>query len=234
MSKVITFLCAGGLGDAAMCFAKLSSSKAPFPYDIDRFKITHMVHKGTDEILSEQISKFYSSQGINSEIVVVTSWSKALSADGFDYVLDGGWKGNKECWEINPFPEIKYKSIDGVDVVLVVASGYSCNRKFAPLDIRRFIDQNKNRKITITGVNIRDPEYLNIHGDNRINNMEFMDYMNAICCCNTIISPNGFSCYLSGMAKRKVFYTSDGIGTTGNMHPDWNKVEIHNLAEVKL
>ena len=234
MPKTITFLCAGGLGDAAMCFAKLSSDKAPFSYNKKKIKITHMVHKGTDEILSKQISEFYNSQGIRNEIIVVPSWSKALNAADFDYVLDGGWEGNSGCWEINPFPEITHNQRESTDIVLVVASGYAGNRRFSSQDIIRFMDANKNRNIIITGVNVKEREYLNLQGDNRINSMLFLDYLDLICYCNVIISPNGFSCYLSGMAKKKIFYTSDGIGTTGNMHPNWNKVEIKNLGDVGL
>ena len=246
MLRVFT---SGGLGDAAMAYAKMDKILVPFT-------VTHAEpHK---EVLSV-ISEFYSSQGIEAEVVFPPRGTKIFYRKyqaEFDLTFGSPWHGRgsfpKDDYEINPFPKIKFTPIPFTDIVIQVSAGKDMSRGIPPQHIIQFARKYPERKISLVGRAPSDYEEVNEPNIESFVNLTLMNqFISLICSAQLFIGAAGFGAYIACMAGVKSFIVpeycnnfrlgSQGFNLesrdyiSGNyLHPSRPYTLISSISEISL
>ena len=232
---MIKLLTGGGLGDAAMSYAKLYSPYAPFANKpIEDLHVTHVEVPGN---LIPTIEKFYKSQNINTDVFKIDSWQwLSDNISKYDYYLGTHWSrenvGDPDSWEIEPFPPIVFDKIRTFKTVLCPSSGRSSNRKFSKDDILKFDFDD------LVYIGTGDKENLEffdgLSGISFLNKTDLWQAIDIICGCDIFIGQSGFLSFLAAMAKKKVYMVSEGQSSIYRVHPKWDVTYINNLSEVSI
>lgn len=238
LTKTAKLLTGGGLGDAAMSFAKLQSKDMPEDFKDNYF----LTHAETHPHLLDAINTFYSLQEVPHIVEKIDNWGWLQeNRKYYDAWVGTAWhKHNDEedSWEIEPFPFIKYDYIPNVDILICPSSGREMTRSIYFNDIKGWAKKHVNgRSLSFAGK--LDPGVSklidrDIECQNFINKTSLKEYIDLICSCKVLIAPGGFSCYLAGMAKKKVFARSEGLPSLNRFHPEWDYQYIDNIYEVIL
>ena len=187
----------GGLGDAAIAFLQL-------PPD------SYVIHCELHKVLLPSIAAFYSSQGIPNEVKLVNMRENLDVMKLANYI-------RHDVGAYAPFPKIKFKKIEGVDVVINPISGRDKSRRLQEVD--ELIRRHPHRHFTQTDWTATST---------------ISHLVNLICSANTVISPEGFVAFFGGMAAKEVYATGDIDIINRRRHPEWDFHHIVSLAEVKL
>jgi len=234
--EVIKLLTGGGFGDAAMSIGKLYSKYAPFKVDLENIHLTH-VEVGSS--LLPVISEFYKTQGVDIKTEEIPNWQyKEDIRSQYDYYLGTHWSsnnvGDEYTWEINPFPYIKYDSIDNIDTVVHISSGRA--EKFRGFTKDEIIElDNTFNNITFTGVS-NDNFYsdYNFRNSNMVNKTSIQDLVNVLCSCNTFIGYAGFTLFLAGLAGKDIYgFRDPGDGWEYRVHPLWRVKQVSSIKDIK-
>lgn len=210
---MLKLLTGGGLGDAAMAFAKLHGSYAT------NIKLTHVE---THFNLLDSIREFYDSQGINSQVIQIPSWQwKIDNEKKYDAWVDTNWEG------INPFPPIKYNQ-QPADILICPASGRNSNRQYSRTELEK-ID---SERVTYVGqIGLVD----GLKGNSLLGITTIKQLIDLICSANTIIAFEGFIAYLGAMAGKKVFVKRRNMNAIKKRkHPDWDFHIIDQVDQILL
>jgi len=233
----ISVLCGGGLGDAAICLARIASR-----YTFDKISITHVVIRNhTVSALRE----FYQTQNVECTIQCVPSfdwlndnkhkYDARVSALSNDSYVD-------DVFDINPLPPIKYEFIPDIDVVVWPLSGYSSNHaRFNHADLLAFHSKHSSAhtityigKTTHPGDKIFNPSTWKL-GDNRINNTTISELVNIIASSNTVVCKDGFALFLAAMLGKRVVVIPRRIEVIyARKHDDWNIQYYSSLRDVDI
>lgn len=227
-------LTAGGLGDAAMSYAKIFSTHAPFHIsDCPNIEVTHITHiRGKGEFATA-IKDFYTSQGIKATIKFRKKVAEqVVDREDFDHYLGTHWfaknVGDEESWEINPNPPLTYESVTCPKTLISPVAGVFGNRGFS-LDMLALIDAED---IGYVGKIKNENGYFDkFKGENYINKTTMEEFVNLICSCETFIGQSGFSALLAAMAGKKVYMVSEGQPTLNRVHPDWDVTYIESISD---
>jgi hypothetical protein len=245
MVKVIT---AGGLGDAAMALAKIHG-KPELVSELSDLEITHV--RMRDDSLYGAISDFYSSQGIQNKVIrldvdvnlshghrisKMVEW-KVENKNNFIYSIGTGWSDNQyadeDCWEINPFPDIKYTKRNDVSVVINPSSGGTdaVKKEFSNSEIKKFVEKYPESIIIGRGNNVE----LESVGNSLYNKTSMQELIDIIASSQIVISPEGFVAYLGAMCGKKVLVKNQNLpAIEKRKHPDWDFSLINSMDNVTL
>ena len=241
---MIQLLTSGGLGDAAMSFAKADALNIPK----DQFIITHA--RVRKDSLDKPILDFYKSQGVRARIMRLinnTEMHDGEYLDGlmrnavseYDHYLGTHWSADNgsdiSSWEISPFPNIEYRKISGWNgnfVLLNPSSGGTdkVKKSFNKDSVHKFFDIFPD---TIIIGNGGEKEYEDFP-NSLYNKTSIEELVNLIASSDVVITPEGFTAYFAGMCGRKVFVKSENISAIDNRkHPKWNMEIVQDLNEVE-
>jgi len=237
-------LTSGGLGDAAMSFAKAEA----LGIDRKEYKIYHA--RIREDKLDNPIVDFYSSQGIDSEILrlpvnndkrhlahILDDWL-IENKDSYDHYLGTHWSSNNggdsrlDSWEINPCPKVYYTKIEDIDIIINPSSGgvSAAKKEISKDDFCDFMNAFPETAIIGKGEETFD-EYIN----NYYNKTNMFYLINLIASSNIVITPEGFTAYFAAMSGKKVFVMSQNIGAIHKRkHPDWDMHIVDNLKEIVI
>lgn len=213
----------GGLGDAAMLFAKLQNSPV---------KIEHHTHVETYSELIPVIKEFYDSQKVNCDVKKIKSW-KDVDYSGYDYLLETTALGKP--WDIKAFPDFitDYNIDNACDIIVSPMAGRKSDRCFGVLELQNFIDMYHEYKIGIVG---KDCEFDINNCYNFINKTSLKELIDIIYSCKIFVGHPGFNTYIAAMMEKEVYSTKElkfveGYSTQ-RYHPDWNVKFINQLSDI--
>ena len=245
VERVIQLLTSGGLGDAAMSFAKADALNIPK----DQFVITHA--RIRQDSLDKPILDFYRSQGVRASIMrLINNCTKTHDGDyldrsmrnsvsEYDYYLGTHWSADNgsdmSSWEISPFPIIKYNEVVGWKDNLVLLNPSSggvdkVKKSFSRDMVHKFFDKFPNTVIIGNGSEKEYGDFPN----SLYNKTSIAELVNLIASSDVVITPEGFTAYFAGMCGRKVFVKGENISAINNRkHPNWNMEIVQDLNEVE-
>ena len=243
----VKLLTSGGLGDAAMSFAKAKALK------ISDMHIYHV--RIRQDNLDKSILDFYKSQGIDSTIirieksddrhsgVILDEWILNNVKD-YNHYLGTHWSSDNgsdiPSWEIEPFPEIKYddklwgKKLhkEHVKILLNPSSGGTedANKSFSYEEVMDIYKKYFPNIIIIgKGTETRYESLQN----SVYNKTNIQELVNLISYCDKVITPEGFVAYLSAMCGKTVYVKDENIKAIENRkHPKWDMNLIKGVDEV--
>jgi len=234
--KVVT---SGGLGDAAMAFAKLFSCDAPFhPFhrnDLSTLDLTHLTNKRGRGNIGNSIEIFYKFQGINPTIIYLDKGgsTKWLKQNTYDYYLGSSWckdNGDLESWDINPFPPIKFNKIPGIDVIISPISQWDMGRVIQFDDLKKYV---RKLKRAVTYVGWAPLEYAKqvdtLPGKNLLNWGNINDLTNLIGSSKTVVGLIGYVTQMAGLMHKEVIWTGE-VKPNDRFHPVCDSTYISKLA----
>jgi hypothetical protein len=237
---MIKLATSGGLGDAAMAYAKIFSAHAPFTFEtLDDIELIHLTNKRGKGKFEASLQLFYKSQGItNSSLVLLNKGGshKWLKNNGYDYYLGSAWcadNGDYISWDVEPFPPFNYTSIPDIDVVISPVSQWDMGRVIPKDQLMYVVDKFKDRHITYVGW--APPEYTTLidklPGTSMLNQGNVSDLTNIICSSTTVIGTIGFVTQLGGLANKKVIWTGS-VKPDDRFHPQCDSTYLTNLKEL--
>ena len=258
----VKLLTSGGLGDAAMSFAK---AKALNLSDSD----IHIYHaRIREDNLDKPILDFYKSQGIESTVIrlkknddrhtgdILDEWVLNNVKD-YNHYLGTHWSSDNgsdiSSWEIEPFPEVKYDDnsvvvcgIENIDPTRNVATIAKDNIKLL-LNPSSGGTEDANKSFPYDAV----IQFYNIHFPNIIiigkgtetryeslpnsvyNRTNMQELVNLISHSDAVITPEGFIAYLSAMCGKTVYVKDENTKAIENRkHPKWDMNLIKGVDDV--
>jgi len=243
VERVIQLLTSGGLGDAAMSFAKAEA------LGIERKNYTICHAQLREDNLDAAIVQFYRTQGIGCEFKRIpmpnfsTNLPKYLddwlleNVKHYDHYLGTHWSVNNgsdmSSWEINPFPKVKYSKISDCRVLINPSSGgtQAANKSFIQHEIVDFIDKYPETVIIGKG---KDKQYEGF-SNSLYNKSDMRGLVDVIASSEVVISPEGFVAYFAAMCGKKVFCKNDNISAIQNRkHPSWDMTLINSIKDIKI
>jgi hypothetical protein len=231
---MIRLLTGGGLGDAAMSYAKIHSQSCPFSPS-DPFTITHHSSlRKSEGGISAAIKEFYSSQGIRSS-VVLTDMSGAKfyedNIDDYHHYLGTSWTENNGggivSWPINAFPPFKCNKIAGPMTLIALVSGSTMARSVDLGEVKKLAEYcSRAGPVGYIGwapVEIREQVESELPGTSYLNGTTIPELLNLLCSSETVIGPQGFITHVACMMRKQVLaITPDRSVVEHYIHPSWN------------
>lgn len=237
---MIRLLTSGGLGDAAMSFAKAERLDVPR----HKFEIYHA--RARKDGLDDAIVSFYETQGISSKIIktecptskekhtgrVLDEWV-VENYKKYDYYLGTHWStengSDLPSWQISPFPQIKYSRVDGLTVIINPSSGGSqaARKSFDRKDVESFMEMYPKTCLVGRGNEVYYEEFPNSY----FNKTTMEELVNMIASSNVVITPEGFVAYFAAMCGKKVFVKSENAESIHRRkHPSWDMTIVEGLC----
>jgi hypothetical protein len=227
----INLLTSGGLGDAAMSFAKIH---ARFSDYLDKIFVTHI--RVRDDNLYDTIHEFYNTQEIKNEVIKVPSWDwQPQNRNKYDFFLGNNWTkenhNDESSWKIKSFPQIKYSKIEGIFTLLNPSSGgvKEGTKYFNKKKVEDFLEKHPETILIGRG---NEKNYEDIP-NSLYNKTSISELVNLIASADTVISPEGFVAYFAGMCGKRVFVKNDNTEAIyKRKHPDWNMNLVSGVEEI--
>jgi hypothetical protein len=222
-------LSSGGLGDAAMAYAKLVK------FD-DEINHTHVM---LNNKLLKPVADFFDSQKIKSKVIQIPNldW-KIHNRKKFDIILDvyADNKKKSDSIEINPFPGFNIGKKDyQYDIVISPSSGRDNERFFTINEIYDFIRRTSYLKTVLIGTENNGERFDGLGVHNLINKTNIGESIDIISSCKYVITPSGFVSFIGCMLNKCVF-TKENRHDIRRIyyHKKWNNVFINNLNIIEI